>query len=43
MRDDGFDEKAKDRKKQKLKMLAEKGLLDKKSRKRKRQRRSAEQ
>ncbi|KAF7824387.1 DEAD-box ATP-dependent RNA helicase 36 [Senna tora] len=36
MVDDGFEEKAKERKKQKLKMLAEKGLLKKRSKKRKR-------
>ncbi|PON58268.1 DEAD-box ATP-dependent RNA helicase [Trema orientale] len=42
MRDDGFEEKAKDRKKQKLKTLAQKGLLDK-SRKRKRDKRSSVQ
>ncbi|KAF4347097.1 hypothetical protein F8388_017600 [Cannabis sativa] len=42
MRDDGFEEKAKERKKQKRKTLAEKGLLDKRSRKRKRQKRTAE-
>ncbi|KAJ0041950.1 hypothetical protein Pint_18121 [Pistacia integerrima] len=34
--DDGFEEKAKERKKQKLKTLAEKGLLKKKNKKRKR-------
>lgn len=33
--DDGFEEKAKERKKQKLKMLAEKGSLKKRSEKRK--------
>jgi len=32
MIDDGFEEKAKERKKQKLKMLAEKGLLKKNKR-----------
>ncbi|KDP25071.1 hypothetical protein JCGZ_22606 [Jatropha curcas] len=37
MMDDGFEEKAKERKEQKLKTLAEKGLLRKKIRKRKRQ------
>ncbi|TKY49425.1 DEAD-box ATP-dependent RNA helicase 36 [Spatholobus suberectus] len=36
MIDDGFEEKAKERKKQKLTMLAEKGLLKEKSKKRKR-------
>ncbi|KAK4594835.1 hypothetical protein RGQ29_018529 [Quercus rubra] len=36
MMDDGFDEKEKERKKQKLKTLAEKGLLKKRSKKRKR-------
>ncbi|KAI9126232.1 hypothetical protein K1719_002653 [Acacia pycnantha] len=36
MLDDGFEEKAEERKKQKLKMLAEKGLLKKESKKRKR-------
>lgn len=36
MVDDGFEDKAKERKKQKLKMLAEKGLLNKRSKKRKR-------
>lgn len=36
MMDDGFEEKAKARKAQKLKTLAEKGLLKKKTRKRKR-------
>ncbi|QHO06219.1 hypothetical protein HN51_065113 [Arachis hypogaea] len=36
MMDDGFEEKAKERKKQKLKMLAEKGLLNKRGNKRKR-------
>lgn len=36
MMDDGFDEKEKKRKKQKLKTLAEKGLLKKRSKKRKR-------
>ncbi|XP_027342058.1 DEAD-box ATP-dependent RNA helicase 36 [Abrus precatorius] len=36
MIDDGFEEKAKERKKQKLKMLAEKGLLKKRNKKRKR-------
>ncbi|KAK7243817.1 hypothetical protein RIF29_38629 [Crotalaria pallida] len=35
MLDDGFEEKAKERKKQKLKMLSEKGLLKKRSKKRK--------
>ena len=35
MMDDGFDEKAKERKKQKLKILAEKGSLKKRSKKRK--------
>lgn len=38
MMDDGFDEKAKERKKQKLKTLAEKGLLQKSRKKRKRER-----
>lgn len=37
MMDDGFDEKEKERKKQKLKTLAEKGLLKKRSKKRKRE------
>lgn len=37
MMDDGFEEKAKGRKEQKMKTLAEKGLLKKKSGKRKRQ------
>lgn len=37
MRDDGFEEKAKDRKQQKLKTLAERGLLNKRSKKRKRE------
>ncbi|KAJ9164489.1 hypothetical protein P3X46_024061 [Hevea brasiliensis] len=37
MMDDGFEEKAKERKRQKLKTLAEKGLLKKKSKKRKRE------
>jgi ATP-dependent RNA helicase DDX49/DBP8 len=36
MMDDGFDEKAKEWKKQKLKMLPEKGLLKETSKKRKR-------
>lgn len=36
MMDDGFDDKVKERKKQKEKTLAAKGLLTKKSRKRKR-------
>lgn len=36
MMDDGFEEKAKERKKQKLKMLEEKGLLKDRSKKRKR-------
>ncbi|KAJ7982055.1 DEAD-box ATP-dependent RNA helicase [Quillaja saponaria] len=36
MMDDGFNEKAKERKKQKMKTLAEKGLLKKRSKKRKR-------
>lgn len=36
MMDDGFDEKAKERKAQKLKSLAEKGLLKKKQDKKKR-------
>ncbi|XWS27597.1 hypothetical protein CRYUN_Cryun26dG0130300 [Craigia yunnanensis] len=36
MMDDGFEEKVKERKKQKLKTLAEKGLLKKRSKKRKR-------
>ncbi|KAK4596777.1 hypothetical protein RGQ29_014709 [Quercus rubra] len=35
MMDDGFDEKAKERKKQNLKILAEKGSLKKRSKKRK--------
>lgn len=35
MIDDGFEEKAKERKKQKLRTLAEKGLLKKRSKKRK--------
>ncbi|XP_045801825.1 DEAD-box ATP-dependent RNA helicase 36-like [Trifolium pratense] len=42
MIDDGFDEKAKERKKQKLKMLAEKGLLKETSKKRKRRKGFAE-
>lgn len=42
MRDDGFEERAKDRKKQKLKTLAEKGLLNKRSKKRKREKKPAE-
>ena len=33
--DEGFDEKAKERKKQKMKTLAEKGLLKKRNKKRK--------
>ncbi|KAL5543721.1 hypothetical protein UlMin_007505 [Ulmus minor] len=37
MRDDGFEERAQDRKKQNMKTLAEKGLLDKRSEKRKRE------
>ncbi|KAM7506877.1 hypothetical protein LguiA_017330 [Lonicera macranthoides] len=41
MMDDGFDEKAKERKKQKLKTLADKGLL-KKSRKKQKRERSAQ-
>lgn len=40
MRDDGFEEKAKDRKKQKLKTLAERGLLNKRSKKRKREKKN---
>jgi ATP-dependent RNA helicase DDX49/DBP8 len=36
MMDDGFDEKANERKKQKLKTLEEKGLLKKRSKKRNR-------
>lgn len=40
MMDDGFEEKAKARKAQKLKTLAEKGLLKKKTRKRKREKAS---
>lgn len=36
MMDDGFEEKAKARKKQKLKTMAQKGLLNKRSNKRKR-------
>ena len=43
MMDDGFEEKAKERKKQKLKMLAEKGLLKKRSEKRKRNKGFAEE
>ncbi|KAK7271331.1 hypothetical protein RJT34_27133 [Clitoria ternatea] len=43
MIDDGFEEKAKERKKQKLKMLAEKGLLKKRSKKRKRNKEFAEE
>lgn len=43
MLDDGFEEKAKERKKQKLKMLSEKGLLKKRSRSRKRNREFAEE
>ena len=35
MMDDGFEEKVKERKRQKLKTLAEKGLLKKRSKKRK--------
>ena len=35
MMDDGFDEKAKERKKQNLEILAEKGSLKKRSKKRK--------
>lgn len=35
--DDGFEEKVKERKKQKLKTLAEKGLLKKRGKKRKRE------
>lgn len=42
MRDDGFEERAKDRKKQKLKTLADKGLLNKRSKKRKREKKPAE-
>ncbi|KAG4133242.1 hypothetical protein ERO13_D08G084700v2 [Gossypium hirsutum] len=41
MMDDGFEEKVKERKKQKLKTLAEKGLLKKRSKKRKREKASA--
>lgn len=37
MVDDGFEEKEKERKKQKLNTLAEKGLLKKRSRKRRRE------
>lgn len=37
MLDDGFEEKEQERKKQKLKMLEEKGLLKKRSKKRKRE------
>ncbi|KAG4950490.1 DEAD-box ATP-dependent RNA helicase 36 [Glycine soja] len=43
MIDDGFEEKAKERKKQKLKMLEEKGLLTKRSKKRKRNKEFAEE
>ncbi|KAL3004431.1 hypothetical protein AAZX31_08G163700 [Glycine max] len=43
MIDDGFEEKAKERKKQKLKMLADKGLLNKRSKKRKRNKEFAEE
>ncbi|XP_020202091.1 DEAD-box ATP-dependent RNA helicase 36 [Cajanus cajan] len=43
MIDDGFEDKAKERKKQKLKMLAEKGLLKKRSKKRKRNKEFAEE
>ncbi|KAL2331017.1 hypothetical protein Fmac_018598 [Flemingia macrophylla] len=43
MIDDGSEEKAKERRKQKLKMLAEKGLLKKSSRKRKRNKEFAEE
>ncbi|XP_061356438.1 DEAD-box ATP-dependent RNA helicase 36-like [Gastrolobium bilobum] len=43
MMEDGFDEKAKERKKQKLKMLSEKGLLKKRSKKRKRNKEFAEE
>ena len=42
MMDDGFDEKVKEWKKQKLKMLAEKGLLKETSKKRKRKKEFAE-
>ncbi|MED6163069.1 hypothetical protein PIB30_076441 [Stylosanthes scabra] len=42
MLDDGFEEKAKERKKQKLKLLAENGLLNKSGKKRKRNKGSAE-
>lgn len=40
MMDDGFDEKAKARKAQKLKALAEKGLLKNSNKKRKREKRA---
>ena len=42
MVDDGFEEKVKERKKQKFKTLAEKGLLKKRSRKRRREKASKE-